>query len=920
MKLASPVAGLIVAIASTSTCFAEVTTKDADFFAKSIHSVLAEHCYSCHGPEKQRGGLRVDSRAALLKGGDKGPAIIPGKPADGRLFKVVRVEGTPNTPLKHQLPEAAINALKAWIELGAPWPEPVKPQATNSPENHWGFQPIRNVRPPLSVSGRTAIDQFIAAKLAGKKLTISGSADRHTLIRRLTFDLIGLPPTPDEIDRFLSDDSPYAWEKQIDRLLASPHYGERWGRHWLDVARYADTKGYVFFMDANFPWAWTYRDYVIEALNADLPYDQFIMEQLAADLLPLAENVDKTPFRGAKGNNLSPFAPRKALRALGFLTLGGRFMNNQHDILDDRIDVVTRGLMGLTVTCARCHDHKFDPIPAKDYYSLYAIFNACDEPEVPPLYEAPPKTPEYAKFATELTAREKKLADFLEAKKQALIKGAIDRVGEYLVAAHKLRDKPRTDDFMLLADGNDLNPKMIVRYQAYLERKSKKHDPVWALWHAFQAIPEDGSFAAKARGFIADFAKRDDINPIVMDAFLWQTPSSMADVAKRYDAILHLVRKSGVSSRNVDELLAVFNAPGTPANVAAGDYNELELLPDRPAQGELQKFRKEVENYRANGLGAPPRAMVLNDLPNRPAQRVFLRGNPNNLGEPVERQFLGTLSGKERKPFTQGSGRLELAQAIVDPKNPLTARVMVNRVWQHYFGKGLVATPGDFGVRSEPPSHPELLDYLASTFIADGWSLKKLHKRIVMSAVYQQNSLDRPDCAKVDPDNSLLWKMPRRRLDFEQTRDALLFTAGKLDRKIGGASVQGFLNANATRRTMYAHLDRLNVPGIYRTFDFPSPDACSPKRDLTTVPPQALFLMNHPFVMECAKNVLKRPEIASEKDTTRRVERVYQLLFGRSAREEELTLAMAFVGKSGDAVWARYVHALMQTNEFVFVD
>ena len=781
-------------------------------------------------------------------------------------------------------------------------------------ESHWAFQPIAKPTPPVVKSidrVQTPIDRFILKKLEDRGLSLSLAADARTLIRRISFDLTGLPPTPEEVEQFVKESSAkpqVAWEALIDRLLASPHYGEKWGRHWLDVARYADTKGYVFFMDSNFPWAWTYRDYVIEALNADLPYDRFIKEQLAADLL-----LDEPPFRGAKGDN------RKALRAIGFLTLGGRFMNNQHDILDDRIDVVTRGLMGLTVTCARCHDHKFDPIPAKDYYSLYAVFNACDEPEVPPLYEPPPKTPEYEKFAKELAAREKKLADFLEAKKQALVKSAIERVGEYLLAAHQLRDKPKTDDFMLLTDGNDLNPKMIVRYQAYLERKRKSIDPVWSIWHALADLPEK-DFAVRAKEVVAAFAMRDDINPVVMDAFTWQAPASMADVAKRYAAVLVHGSKLSDRNRDIEQLVAVFNAPGAPANVAPGDYNELELLPDRPAQGELQKFRKEVEQFRATGPGAPPRAMVLNDLPNPPPQRVFIRGSSNNLGDKVERQFLTVLSGKERKPFTQGSGRLELASAIADPKNPLTARVLVNRVWQQHFGKGLVTTPGDFGLRSEPPTHPELLDYLAGTFIADGWSLKKFHKRILMSAVYQQTSLDRPECAKIDSDNALLWKMPRRRLDFEQTRDALLFTAGKLDRKIGGPSVQGFLNANANRRTMYAHLDRLNVPGIYRTFDFPSPDTCSPRRDLTTVPPQALFLMNHPFVMECAKNVLKRPDIVNEKDFGKRVERLYHVLYGRPAHEEEMSLGKGFLGKGDDKSWSRFVHGLMQTNEFVFVD
>jgi hypothetical protein len=687
--------------------------------------------------------------------------------------------------------------------LAASLPTNAEPPADPKAARHWAFQPVRNPELPalkadMAAWARTPLDRFIAAKWVAKGLTPSPPADPRALIRRVTFDLIGLPPTPEELDEFVKEWSATpqaAYENLVERLLASPHYGEHWARHWLDVARYADTKGYVFFQDASFPWAWTYRDYVIEALNADLPYDRFLREQIAADLLPSRD--DKRP-----------------LRALGFLTLGGRFMNNQHDILDDRIDVVTRGLLGLTVSCARCHDHKFDPVPTKDYYALYAVFAACAEPEVPPLYEPPPKTAEYEKFAKELSTREGKLRAFLERKRADLKRTARERVGEYLLAAHRLRDRPRTDDFMLIADGNDLNPKMIVRYQAFLERRQKQPDPVFAAWHAFAALP-DAEFAGKAKALAAELGRRTDVNPVLANAFLLQAPVSMDDVARRYGAVLTFADRlgrradalmavaggaAGLPDPAVRELRQVFDAPFAPANVAPGDFSELELLPDRAAQGELQKFRKEVEQWRASGTGAPPRAMVLDDLPAAPRQRVFLRGNPTNLGEPVERQFLGVLSAGERKPFTRGSGRLELAEAIADAKNPLTAQVIVNRVWAWHFGRGLVTTPSDFGTRSDPPSHPELLDHLASTFVADGWSLKKLHRRIVLSATYRQASKDRPECLKVDPEDVLLWKMPRRRFSFEESRDALLAVSGRLDRKVGGPSAQGFPQCANRRR------------------------------------------------------------------------------------------------------------------------
>jgi hypothetical protein len=350
-------------------------------------------------------------------------------------------------------------------------------------------------------------------------------------------------------------------------------------------------------------------------------------------------------------------------------------------------------------------------------------------------------------------------------------------------------------------------------------------------------------------------------------------------------------------------------------------FADLDLLPDRPSQAEVQKLRKDVEQWRAAGPGAPPRAMVLVDAPTPYRPRVFRRGNPNNPGPEVPRRFLEVLAGPARRPFRHGSGRLELARALIDPKNPLTARVFVNRVWQHHFGAGLVRTPSDFGLRSEPPTHPELLDHLAATFMDRGWSVKKLHRLILLSAVYQQRSDDRPACRGADPENALLWRMNRQRLDFEATRDALLAVSGRLDRALGGPPVKDALAPAARRRTAYGFLDRLHVPGLFRTFDFPSPDASSPGRDRTTVPQQALFLMNNPFVLECARGVLRRPEVAAATDAPGRVARLYRLLYGRAPSGGETDLALDFLGPSPPAVaWGRYAQALLLANEFVFVD
>jgi hypothetical protein len=901
---------LLALLAAHAAVAAPPSAADVEFFERQVRPVLSENCWSCHGPKKQTAGLRLDSRAGILKGGESGPAIDLKEPAKSLILSAVRQEGELKMPPKKKLAAPAVAALAEWVNRGAPWPES---SAAAGPDGrkHWAFQPVADPVPPVNPDNhwsRTSIDRFVYAKLLEKGLSPSAEADKRTLVRRLTFDLTGLPPTPEEVEAFQADDSPEAYARLVTRLLDSPAYGERWARLWLDVARYADTKGYVFFEEPNYPWAYTYRDYVIEAFNTDKPYDRFVLEQLAADRL-VGED-------------------RRALRALGFLTVGGHFMNNTHDIIDDRIDVVARGLLGLTVGCARCHDHKFDPVPQADYYGLYGVFASSDEPVIQPLFAPPPKTEAYEKFAKEMAAREQKLREFVQKKKDELANGARKRAGEYLLAAHALRDKPGQEEFMLIADGNDLNPKMIIRWAAFLTRTRKAKDPVFAPWHRFADL-SDAEFAAKAPQVLPGLDQA--VNPLVAAAFR-QPPKSMAEVARAYGEILSVAQArlvapllaGGFPLLSVDpaeaEIRALLTDPDYPPNVTVGDYGDLDLLPDRPSQAELQKLRKEVEQWRATGPGAPPRAMALVDAPTPVTPRVFLRGNPYNLGPVAPRQFLACLSGPDRKPFADGSGRLELAKAIADSKNPLTARVFVNRVWQALFGRGIVTTPGDFGLRGDPPTHPELLDYLAATFVADGWSVKRLIKRIVLSAAYRQRCDDRPDAAKVDPENALVWRQSRRRLGFEPMRDALLAASGKLDRAIGGPSVQNFLAPNATRRTLYAHLDRLNVPGVYRTFDFPSPDSTSARRDQTTVPPQALFLMNHPFVAECAKNLVGRPEVASLTDPARKLDRIYAILFARPPTDRERALATEMLAADPKGAWPRFAHALLMTNEFLFID
>jgi hypothetical protein len=930
MKWAS---ALVLAWSLTAVTAAEprprsVAASEAEFFEKRIRPVLAEHCLDCHGPKKQQAGLRLDSLNGLLKGADSGAVVIPGDADNSPLVQAVRHSGPVKMPPKGKLKPEAVEALTAWVKMGLPWPETraaVKPDA-DAGKRHWAFQPIRN--PPLPAVRdcawpSTSLDSFILAKLEAKGLAPSPRADKRTLIRRATFDLTGLPPAPEEVAAFEADASPDAFAKVVDRLLASPHYGERWGRHWLDIARYADTKGYVLFDDADFPWAWTYRDYVIRAFNDDLPYDQFLLQQLAADQLPLGDD-------------------RRPLTALGFLTAGGRFVNNQHDVLDDRIDVVTRGLLGLTVSCARCHDHKFDPIPTQDYYSLYGVFANSVEPATPPLFEEPPETEAYAAFEKEHQARQKKLDDFIRERHAELTTSARRRVAEYLLAAHSTRDQPTTEAFMLLADVGDLNPTVLQRWRLALNRSRKRHHPVWAVWHAFAALPEK-EFAEKARDLSAELIRKPDparpLNGLLVGAFVGRPPQTLAEAAQRCGEVLAAVdaawqqalkkaADAGAAPPTAlpdpaqEELRQALYGPDAPASLPLDPLDVLPILPDRPSQTKLQELRKALLEWRTKGAAAPPRAMALEDLAEPRPARVFLRGNPNHLGEPVPRQFLAVLAGANRQPFQNGSGRLELAQALVDRQNPLTARVFVNRVWLHLFGQGLVRTPSDFGLRSEPPSHPELLDHLAAAFMDGGWSVKKLHRLILLSAVYQQQSQDREDGRRLDPENTLLWKMNRRRLDFEATRDALLAASGRLDRTLGGPPVKDILTAKASRRTVYGFLDRLNVPGLYRTFDFPSPDTTSPQRAVTTVAPQALFLMNNPFAVEAARQLARRPDVAEEKDPVRRTERLYRVLYGRGATAAEVALGEEFRQAAGDGetAWERYAHALLLANEFAFID
>jgi hypothetical protein len=882
--------------------------------------VLFDKCISCHGPDKKRGGLRLDSREAILKGGDSGPAVVPGQPEESLLLKAIRRDGDLKMPPKEPLTLAAVTALRDWIRQGAAWPAEAKSSPADSAvslarKQHWSFRSVTRPGLPLvrdASRTRTPIDRFLLARLEAKGLSLSPAASRRTLIRRLTFDLIGLPPTPEEVDAFLEDTRPDAYERLVDRLLTSPAYGERWGRHWLDVARYADTKGYVFTEERRYPYSYTYRDYVIRSFNEDLPYDQFVLQQLAADQLPLGDD-------------------RRALAAMGFLTLGRRFLNNVHDIIDDRIDVVTRGLMGLTVTCARCHDHKFDPVPMRDYYSLHGVFASCVEPTELPLLSPRDSTAGFSAFEKELQKRQAEVNRFLKESHAILLPDFRSRIAPYLLAASEATRRR-------FGQGSDLNRALVFRWRNFLQNARAKHDPIFAPWFAFAGLSKE-EFAAKAPATAARFAGTDEpgkpINALVARAFAGQPPETLAEVAGRYEKLFQEADKSwqelrrktpsakALPSADQEAIRQVLYGTAAPVNIPPA---EIERYLDRAQRNKLTPLKKRVVQWQATAPDAPPRAMVLADMPSPVQPRVLVRGNPGNPGAAVPRQFLEVLAGDARKPFTKGSGRLELAQAIVSKDNPLTPRVMVNRVWQHHFGVGLVRTPGDFGVRGEPPSHPELFDWLASEFVASGWSVKQLHRSILLSAVYRQSSNENPNASGIDTENTLLWRMNRRRLEFEPLRDSILAAAGRLDRRIGGLPVDITTAPYSTRRSVYGFIDRQNLPGLFRAFDLASPDSATPQRHETTVPQQALFLMNSPFAIEEARAFVARADVAGRKSDAKRVDWMHRIAYGRPAEAHEIEVGLNFIraaeaGRTdGLAPWEQYAQVLLLANEMAFVD
>jgi hypothetical protein len=874
------------------------------FFELKVRPLMVARCFRCHGEKEQKGGIRLDSAEAVLGRNPDEALVKPGDPEKSRIMEVVSYKDDPKMPPDGKLADADTQVLREWIRRGAYFPSKQLEKAKvllSSPEgivqarkSLWSLQPVTSPILPQVKNhewGKTPIDHFVLAKLESNGLSPSPAVDRRTLFRRLAFDLIGLPPTYEEVRAFERDDSPQAVERVVDRLLASPLYGERWGRHWLDVARYSDTKGYVFTEERRYPFSYTYRDYVIDAFNKDLPFDRFILEQLAADQLDLGTD-------------------HSALAGMGFLTVGRRFSNNINDIIDDRIDVVSRGLLGLSVTCARCHDHKFDPIPTDDYYSLYGVFASSTEPAELPLLNGLPQTTEYRKFEAELHRLQDAREQFQASKRVEIQDQTRLKAGEYLQAGWSNRKK---DTGAKPADAFRLRPLLVRRWTLYLNRMVASPDAVFLAWAEFAKLPEDqfgaraGEVISKLKALPTAAGSKGRINLQVRDAFVKARPKSMRDVVSQYGKLLVAAEQrwkkslkdsaqgklpAALADGDWEELRQVLYREDGPALVAVEDVKR---LLDRAQRNQLVKLDNKIEALRANSPAAPPRGMVLTDSPTPVEPVVFIRGNPGRPGKQVPRRFLHALQSDDAARFKKGSGRLELAQAIASRRNPLTARVIVNRVWMHHFGAGIVRSPSDFGVRGSGPSDPELLDYLASRFMQNGWSLKKLHREILLSAVYQQSSELRRDQEEKDPENKLLWRKNPARLEFEPMRDSWLAVSNNLDLKIGGRGFDVQNRVEKERRSIYAFIDRQDLPQLFRTFDFASPDVSTAQRPQTTIPQQALFALNSPFLLAQARALIRSDQA---KDPAERVKQLYRRVYARDPSETELQSAVTYVRDS----------------------
>jgi hypothetical protein len=1001
---------------------------DIEFFEKKIRPILVDHCLKCHGGEaKLKANLSLTSRATLLKGGDTGPAVVPGDPDRSLLVKAISYKDELRMPPKGKLSDQQIADLTAWVRKGVPWPESaltsstggLKPFNLKERAKHWSFQQLTKPAPPAIQTKdwpSNAIDHFVLAKLEANGLTPAGSADKRGLLRRVTFDLTGLPPTPADIDSFLADNSPEAYERVVDRLLASPRYGERWARHWLDLVRYGETLGHEF--DFDLPLAHVYRDYIIRAFNDDLPYDQFVTEHVAGDLLP-----------SPRWNRTEGF--NESIMGTGFWSLGEAahspvdVRSDECDRLDNQLDVFGKTFLGLTIACARCHDHKFDPITQKDYYSLAGFLRSSRAQRA--FIDGPQRTGQnirqlqetrrqsrslaVAKAAEQLKqqipALARKLAADKDARNRIADVGTLDKrdaryvlyedfdkptFGEWFVSGDAFGEGPSTGDAFVHA-GQSIPVRQVIgpgvahsgliagRLQGVLRSPSFTIDK----GHILYRVAGQGSqvnliidgyqlIRDPIYGGLTFHAKSDQMEWRSMDVTMWKGHRAYVEIVDdgpgfiAVDRILFADTASPPKAESklfaglpsdeetrtsklvglCEEIVDQWQADRLSATEDAAECYELlnwllRHADSQPTDMSKDETKKLTDLAAAEGrleaqLPLARRAMALEDGTGENL-RVHIRGNHKNLGDIAPRRFLEVFVGDHVDPFCERCGRLELARKLVAVDNPLLPRVIVNRLWQHHFGEGMVRSVDNFGVLGEPPTHPELLDFLATELIREGWSLKRLHRLMVLSSTYRMASQSTANAEQADPENKLLHRMPIRRLEAECIRDAMLAASGRLDSRMYGPSVMPHLTPFMAgrgrpgtsgpldgdgRRSLYINVRRNFLTPMFLAFDYPIPFTTMGRRSVSNVPAQALTLMNNPFVLQqaemWAKRVLAEPNLSDDE----RIANLYFSAFGRSPSSEERNEARAFLGaqntqQARDA-WRDLCHVLFNVKEFIFVN
>ncbi len=921
--------------------------QDSDWFETHIRPVLVEKCFECHGSNKQWAGLRLDSKEFLSKGSDNGPVIDARDPSASPLLARIDSddpdERMPPPESMHSLSLPEKDALRQWVLQGAVFPISAsadgmlaKGAAHDRLEvaaMHWAFQPLpaqptvpRSSNSPNNEIAEHWIDRYLAEGHDRQGITPLPRADRRTQLRRLHRVLTGLYPTWDDVKRYEHDGNEGAWDRAIDRVLHQPEVAEKWARVWMDIARYSDTKGYVYGREERtFVFSQAYRDWLVQAFRDDLPYDRFIELQLAADQLVPAGSPD--------------------LAAMGFLTLGRRFLAIQYDIIDDRIDTTFRGLMGLTVQCARCHDHKFDPISARDYYSLVGVFQSCidQREEIAPSMQS--QTPE---FRQGLLERRQKLREFTEKQRSEANDRIQKRFADYLETQVQLEKYPE-GSFNQLSTKEDLVPALVHRWEWYLGLPQVANHPVLRLWSELSKlnVPD---FENQAIERIAHLDQQSGAcDPNVRKHFA-NAPKSIREVADRYGTIVQEAAAAWQS-----EILRR-TAAGEPAPTTSEDpsletlrrvlldRNSGFYIPDEPIDStewywdngtcvEIWKIQNEVDQWIMKATGSPAEFGVLRDRDLVSDARLLRRGNANLKGDAIPRRYFEYFEGENANAFQIGSGRLELARRIASEENPLTARVWVNRVWQQVFGEGLVQSASDFGLRSDPPSHPELLDALAIEFIQHGWSTRWLMRELVSTEAFRRASWgENPTANQIDPSNRFLWRMNRHRLTWEESRDALLMLSGTLLQLAGGKSVEPLASTDAamTRRSLYTTIDRQYLPMTLQNFDFANPDMHNPKRSETIVPQQSLFLLNHPLPAKAAIKLVETIEGASgvkPLPDEQYVQELYHRVLQREPRAAELDASLAFLLEAsqsptdgGLAPRAQLSQVLLISNEVTYID